>query len=128
MNRTDDVQRFLPLAPHAFQILLSLLDEVRHPYSILKDVEERTEGEMVLGTSTVYSAIKRMLLDGLLREAEEPTDEASGGPRRRYYGITPLGREVARAEGHRIARLHRMVRESALLAEGRGASPRRAES
>jgi DNA-binding PadR family transcriptional regulator len=119
MPPSNDPSLHLPLAPHAFQILLSLLEGDRHGYSLIKDIEERTRGEMVLGTSTVYAAVKRMVEEGLLQEAPEPAQESSGGPRRRYYRITDFGREVARAEGLRINRLQRMVTESALLDETR---------
>jgi DNA-binding PadR family transcriptional regulator len=112
-----DPDQFLPLAPHAFQILLSLLDGDRHGYSLVKDIHERTQGEMTLGTSTVYAAVKRMSEEGLLEIAPGPALEASGGPRRRYYRITELGRQVARAEGLRITRLQRMVAQTSLLGE-----------
>lgn len=115
MTRSADPNGFLPLAPHSFQILLSLLERELHGYSIIKDVEERTGGEMRLGTSTAYAAIKRMVEDGLLERAEPPDEERSGGPRRRYYRITALGRKVARAEGLRITRLQRMVARTSLL-------------
>ena len=46
-----------------------------HGYAIIKDVESRTAGEMVLGTSTVYAAIKRMHRDGLVREADTTITE-----------------------------------------------------
>ena len=119
MASSTDPTLHLPLAPHAFQILLSLLDRDLHGYSLIKDIEERTGGEMVLGTSTVYAAVKRMVEEGLLEEAPEPAQESSGRPRRRYYRITDFGRRVARAEGHRIHRLQRMVAESSLLEETR---------
>jgi DNA-binding PadR family transcriptional regulator len=115
MSKAKDPSQFIPLAPHSFQILLSLLDRDLHGYSIIKDIEARTEGEMVLGTSTVYAAVKRMVLDGLLQETHAPVPESSGGPPRRYYRITELGREVAQAEGLRITRLQRMVADSTLL-------------
>lgn len=117
MPSSVDPDHFLPLAPHAFQILLSLLEGDRHGYSLVKDIEERTQGEMALGTSTVYAAVKRMSEDGLLEEAPGPAQEASGGPRRRYYRITELGRQVARAEGLRITRLQRMVARTSLLGD-----------
>lgn len=117
MAASADPSLFLPLAPHAFQILLSLLDRDLHGYSLIKDIEGRTGGEMMLGTSTVYAAIKRMVQDGLLEEADLPHAETSGGPRRRYYRITAFGRQVATAEGLRIRRLQQMVAESSLLAD-----------
>jgi DNA-binding PadR family transcriptional regulator len=105
----------VPLAPHDFQILLSVLNRPRHGYSIIKDIEHRTEGQMVLGTSTVYAAMKRMELDGILEKVAAPPGEASGGPRRSYYGLTDHGRRLARAEGQRIRRLHEMVEGTTLM-------------
>ena len=115
MTHTDDLDRHVPLAPHSFQILLSLLDQELHGYSIIKDIEARTGGEMVLGTSTAYAAIKRMVENRLLEEAPPDPHEPSGGPQRKVYRITEWGREVARAEGLRITRLERMVAEKGLL-------------
>lgn len=115
MTHTPDPEQHLPLPPHAFQILLSVLDGERHGYAIIKNIEERTGGEMMLGTSTTYAAIKRMEREGLLEGADGPRDQPSAGPRRRYYRLTDFGRAVARAEGLRIARLQRMIEGSSLL-------------
>ena len=115
MTASDAVERFIPLAPHSLQILLSLLEKELHGYSLIKDIEERTGGDTVLGTSTVYAALKRMVQEGLLVESEGPPHDASGGPKRKYYRITPLGRDVARAEGRRIHRLQEMIAETSLL-------------
>lgn len=115
MTEKSDPLHHLPLAPHSFQILLSLLDGDRHGYSIIKDIEERSGGTTLLGTSTVYAAIKRMVKDGLLSESDGPRASTSSGPRRRYYKITAFGRQVARAEGLRIAELNEMVAGSSLM-------------
>ena len=116
MTESRDPNQHLPLAPHSFQILLSLLDGDRHGYSIIKDIEERTEGRTLLGTSTVYAAIKRMVKDGILGESQGPPASASSGPKRRYYTLTGFGRQVARAEGLRIAELNERVAGSSLMA------------
>jgi len=128
MNETTRPPPFIPLAPHVFQILLAVLDEARHPYAILKEIEDRTAGEVVLGTSTLYSAVSRMVREGLIQEVDDPQQGASGGPPRRYYALTELGREVARAEALRIARLNRMVEETALLRGPGGELPQEAGS
>ena len=120
MSVKREAARYLPLVPHDFQILLSLLDRDLHGYSLIKDISERTGGEMVLGTSTLYSAVKRMVQCGLLAEAEGQRDEGAKGPPRRYYGITGLGREVAQQEGLRIRRLDQMVAGTSLLEGGGG--------
>ena len=115
MIRSSDPKAHLPLRPHVFQILLSLLETEMHGYSIIKDIERRTEGEVVLGTSTLYAAIKRMVASGLLRECEPPAGESSSDERRRYYRISELGREVAQEEALRIRRLGQMVASAGLL-------------
>jgi DNA-binding PadR family transcriptional regulator len=51
-----------------------------------------------------------MLEQGLLVETRErPEDDDE---RRRYYRITPLGREVAKAEAQRLQQLVRLARRS----------------
>jgi PadR family transcriptional regulator PadR len=103
-----------PLSPQVFQILLSLVDGTpRHGYAILRDIEERTGGEIRLTASTLYAAIKRMLDRGLLAEVDAP--EETGGAPRRCYRIRQTGRDLARAEAERLARAVAMAREKRLL-------------
>ena len=107
----------LPLQPHVLQILLSLIQREMHGYSLIKDIGARTEGEMVLGTSTLYAAIKRMVKAGLLEEIQRPADSDSADDRRRYYRATPFGRGVAREEALRIRRLDDRLAGTSLLGE-----------
>ena len=107
----------LPLQPHVFQVLISLIESSRHGYSIIKDIGRRTGGEMALGTSTLYAAIKRMVKEGLLEETDRPADNESSDVRRRYYRTTDFGRAVAREEALRIRRLDKMLATTDLLAE-----------
>lgn len=87
----------LPLTPALFHVLLSLADGDKHGYAILKEVEARTGGEVVLSTGTLYGIIKRSLGEGLIRESREGSDE-----RRTAYRLTPFGRKVAMAETERL--------------------------
>lgn len=103
------------LSEQAFQILLSLTDRELHGYGIIKDVEQRTESGVVLSASTLYSALKRMLRDGLISELDERPGPDLDDERRRYYGITQLGRRVARHEAERLERLADMARAKHLL-------------
>jgi len=103
-----------PLSPQAFQILLSLVDgRDRHGYAILRDIEERTGGEVRLTASTLYAAIKRMLDAALIEEVDAP--EETGGAPRRCYRIRKAGRDLARAEAERLARAVSMARDKRLL-------------
>jgi DNA-binding PadR family transcriptional regulator len=97
----DDPVRFLPLSPHQFHILLALTDGERHGYGVIQDVEQRTGGDMRLGTGTLYTAIARLVALGLIGDTGRADD------RRRYYRLLPLGRAVLQAETHRLEALVR---------------------
>ena len=96
-----------------FHILLSLVDEPRHGYGIIQEVERRTRGELTLGASTLYSAIKRIRQWGWVEEVRAPADGED--PRRRYYGITREGQRVVREEARRLEALVRHARAKDLL-------------
>jgi DNA-binding PadR family transcriptional regulator len=95
----------LPLTPLAFEILLALHDDDLHGYAILQLVEARVRGVLPLRTGTLYRALARLLDDGLIKEVAEGGQPSapSDDERRRYYRITPHGRDVARAEARRLA-------------------------
>jgi DNA-binding PadR family transcriptional regulator len=113
---TEDPRDYLPLTPAVFHILLALADGRKHGYGVIVDVRERTAGEIRLGTGTLYTAIKRLLGQGLIEEAEAarevPDDEDE---RRRYYQLRPLGLRVAQAEAARLQRVVGLARERELL-------------
>src|SRR5688572_17707159 len=109
-----DPSLFLPLTPAAFHVLLALADGPKHGYLILKDVEERTAGEVRLSTGTLYGLIKRFLDDELIVELPAEDD---GSERRRPYKLTPFGRQVARAEAARLEELVSAARGVRLLPE-----------
>ena len=113
--KSSDQTEYRPISAQVFQILLAVSDKQLHGYAIIQDIEGRTNGEVVLSTSTLYGAIKRMMRDGLVERSEERPDPELDDERRRYYRITDFGREVARAEAQRIERLAKIVRRSQLL-------------
>lgn len=104
-----------PLPAAAFQILLSISDEERHGYSIMRQVAEQTAGRMRLGPGTLYSAIQNLLEAGLIEEVTPQKDVKPGAERRRYYRLTPAGRRVARLEAERLADLLRVARRKKIL-------------
>jgi DNA-binding PadR family transcriptional regulator len=118
-NRQAEIASLLPLAPATFHILVSLADEDRHGYAILQDVEARTGGEVQLSAATLYRSVHRMLEEGLIVECRERPPAELDDERRRYYRITPLGTEVAKAEARRLSQLVAMAR-------ARGLAPREA--
>jgi DNA-binding PadR family transcriptional regulator len=115
-TRTDaDVDEFLPLPTAVFHILVALADRDRHGYSIMQDVGARTDGKVALSAGTLYTAIRRMLEQGLIAELRESPDPASGDERRRYYGLTQLGRDVAVAEARRLSSMLEHARATKLI-------------
>jgi DNA-binding PadR family transcriptional regulator len=104
-----------PLTAPVFQILLSLVDEELHGYAIIQDIAARTGGEVRLTASTLYAAVKRLLDAGWIEELTERPRAERDDPRRRYYRITRLGRDAARAEARRVERLAAMARAKRLL-------------
>jgi DNA-binding PadR family transcriptional regulator len=110
-----DPRGLLPLNHAVLQILLSLADEERHGYGIMREVEDRTGGGVRMGPGTLYGSIKRMLVDGLIEESDERPDPELDDSRRRYYRITDFGRRVAGAEAARLESLVRSAREKKLL-------------
>jgi DNA-binding PadR family transcriptional regulator len=114
-TRTDEVEVLLPLPTAVFHILVALADRERHGYSIMQDVSARTDGKVRLSAGTLYSAIRRMLEQGLIEELRESPDPASDDERRRYYRLTSFGREAALAEARRVNDLLQQARATGLI-------------
>jgi DNA-binding PadR family transcriptional regulator len=85
-----------------FQVLVALADGEKHGYAIIKEVARRTDGKVTLRAGTLYTAIKRFVNDGLIKESNERPDPALDDERRRYYKLTDQGRAVAVAEAERL--------------------------
>lgn len=113
----------LTLTPVEFHILLSLADGERHGYAILQDVSQRTDDQYRLRTGTLYTVIKRMLDGGWIADTESP--ETNDDERRKYYRLTPTGREVVRAEARRLQALVTLAQEKRVLPPARKLSTER---
>src|SRR5215472_3361354 len=115
MTTRQEPEDMLPLTPAVFHILLALTGGERYGYSIMRDVEATTAGQMRLGPGTLYRSIKQMLAAGLIEESAERPDPELDDERRRYYRVTGFGRKVAQAEARRLARLVREAEARRLL-------------
>lgn len=116
MNHQQDPTDALPLTEATTFIMLSLADEPKHGYAIMKDVASLSDGRIELSTGTLYGALSRLLDQGWIArcEAEEDEAETPGRPRKTYT-LTQVGRRVLEAE---IARLDAVVAAANLRTAG----------
>jgi DNA-binding PadR family transcriptional regulator len=94
-----------PLSEPVLLILLSLAEQPRHGYSILKDIEQVSDGRVVLSTGTLYGALRRLLDDRWIERFEE---EAASRDRQAYR-LTPKGRKNLQTEVARMKHLTRLA-------------------
>lgn len=99
----------------AFYVLYSLADQPRHGYGILLEVEERTGGQVRLGTSTLYTTLQRLLRDSWVEECDSPHSQQQDDQRRRYYRLTEAGRQVLQEEAARLEGLAQLARGKRIL-------------
>jgi DNA-binding PadR family transcriptional regulator len=94
---------FLPLTEPVMLILLSLAGQPRHGYSILKDVEQMSDGRVVLSTGTLYGALRRLLEEEWIERIDEDERDSSRG--RLAYRLTAKGRRNLQLEVGRMKQL-----------------------
>jgi DNA-binding PadR family transcriptional regulator len=121
MNKRRDPDSLLPLTAGMFQVLIALADGDKHGYAIIKEVARRTGGEIALSAGTLYTIIRRFEQEGVIAESAQRPDAALDDERRRYYGVTAFGRDVARAEARRMETALGMARAKNLIPKGRPA-------
>jgi DNA-binding PadR family transcriptional regulator len=109
MKKPPGPERFLPLKPHWFHVMLSLAGQEQHGYGIMQEVLERTEGKVRLWPATLYGTLKRLIDEELIEESGHRPAAEEDDARRRYYQLTKLGRRVLAAEGARLEDLVRVL-------------------
>ena len=87
MSITSDILR-----GHTDAIILShLLEQDSYGYQINKDIMKKTDNQYELKEATLYTAFKRLEDLGYIASY---WGDSGAGARRRYYTITPTGREA----------------------------------
>ena len=91
-----------PLSESYFYILLCLSKGANHGYGIMKMTETLSEGEVKIGSGTMYGATSNMIKKGWIKEivSDEP-----GSEKKRLYTLTPEGTEAFKAEVNRLKRM-----------------------
>ena len=82
-----------------FLILTALAAGSQHGYGIISDVAQISEGRVQLRAGTLYSALDRLRIDGLISVDREEIVE---NRLRRYYRLTPEGSTQLAAEAARV--------------------------
>ena len=104
INPSENTQNFIPLREPTFFILLSLASGPRHGYVIMKDIAYMSDERVTLSTSTMYTALKRLLEQEWIRR-EDDLAEGDNRRERKVYSLTDLGRRVLEAEVERLDHL-----------------------
>jgi len=111
MTYDDGLERVLPLTPTVFHVLVALAEGPHHGYAIAREVDDLTDGRIVMGPGTLYGSLQRMQGAGLIEETENPGEDGLHAERRRYYRMTPLGSAALRSESERLLRAASVARE-----------------
>jgi PadR family transcriptional regulator, regulatory protein PadR len=83
-----------------YLVLTALAGVRRHGYALIKDVEELSNGRVVLRAGTLYAMIERLVAEGLVTPAGE---EVVDGRLRRYYALSDAGADELRSASQRLA-------------------------
>lgn len=92
-----------PLTESYFYILLCLAGGPNHGYGIMQKTKELSDGEVKIGSGTMYGATSNMMKKGWIVESSKFSEDYD---RRRMYELTDEGRQVLETE---IARLRRLL-------------------
>ena len=95
----------IALSEPVLLVLLSLAEQPRHGYSILKDIESMSGGRVLLSTGTLYGALQRLLSDAWIERVHE--DDTSRD--RRTYRLTARGRRNLQMEIERMRHLTKVA-------------------
>ena len=90
-----------PLTEPVLLILMSLADEPRHGYGLMKDIGTLSKGRVRLSTGTLYGALRRLLEDAWIERFEQEDTSRE----KQAYRLTPAGRRQFQRELDRMKQL-----------------------
>jgi PadR family transcriptional regulator PadR len=78
----------------SFWMMLLLAGQEMYAYEMQAAVEALSQGTLSASENSIYRALRRFTEAGLVRSEVQPSDL---GPPRRYFSLTPAGRELLEA-------------------------------
>jgi DNA-binding PadR family transcriptional regulator len=111
--RAAEIDALLPLAPRDYLILFALVDGSLHRHGLLKRIEADAGG-VPFDPANLYRSLRKLDRDGLVIETAMRASER-GGPPKRSYRLTPLGKAVLGAEAARLTTLADAARARKLV-------------
>ena len=91
-------------------VLAFLADEPRHGYELTQLIEERSGGALTFNFASLYATLYKL---EERKWIQGRWVEKSGQRRRRYYKITPEGREVLAAQRKEWRQFFELIRDLA---------------
>jgi DNA-binding PadR family transcriptional regulator len=110
----DEVKSPIRITPAFFFLLLTLVDGERHGYAMAQEVKEQSGGSIRLGPGSLYWSLNRLADVALIEEVASQGD-VDPAERRRYYRLTPLGRQVLERETETLAKVLDFARAKRLV-------------
>jgi transcriptional regulator len=94
-------------------VLAFLEDQPRHGYELVKLIDERSGGALTFNFASLYATLYKLEERGLVAARWV---EKANQRRRRYYRITPRGRDMLASQRREWDRFFTLVRDLAGLA------------
>jgi DNA-binding PadR family transcriptional regulator len=101
MGDPAEVTNSQPITETTYFILLSLAPGPIHGYAIMKDVQQLSQGRVLLSTGTLYGALKRLLELGWIERVDDP-GAGENGRERKAYRLTQIGQAALDSEIERL--------------------------
>lgn len=79
------------LTDSTYYILLTLVKPM-HGYGIMQDIQEFSQGEMIIGPASLYTILKKLQTSGLIELVEDDEE------RKRTYRLTSNGKAILKKD------------------------------
>lgn len=99
MPTSHNAADLLPLHPMDLRIVMAVWDHPSYGTRIVEEIESSGDSGPVPYPANLFRRVRDLLAKGILEDAPAPQ---GADPRRSYVRLTALGREVGRAEVHRL--------------------------